>query len=100
MRSEREERLFGHIRTRLDEYERDEAGLRALIGGVEAAIAALLEESEEPWLEELRTAWSGLEMVYAGLVDEDRSELNDEDRADIRKSITEIRALLAAHPSA
>jgi uncharacterized protein (DUF1810 family) len=98
--SERDERHFAHIRMALDRYERDELGLRELVAGVDAAVSALLQDSEDAWLEELRTAWSGLEIVYAVCAAEDRPDLDDEDRADIAASISAIRALLAAHAPA
>jgi uncharacterized protein (DUF1810 family) len=98
--SERDERHFGYIRTALDRYERDELDLRGLVADVDAAVSALLQDSEDAWFEKLRTAWSGLEIVYAVLVSEDRLALDDENRADIAESIAEIRALLAARAPA
>jgi hypothetical protein len=95
--SAREEGLLEHIRTALDRYECDELSLRTLTSDVETCVHELLQESADAWLEELRTAWSGLEIVYAGQLAEDRSELDDEDRADIAASIAQIRSVLAAH---
>jgi hypothetical protein len=93
-----EGRLYGHIRSALDGYERGEIGLARLVSSVEAAVSMLISEAPDAaWLEELRTAWSGLEIVYADLLAEDRETLNEVDRADVAESIAEIRALLVAH---
>jgi hypothetical protein len=98
MATEREQRLYGHIRSALDGYERDEIALPSLVASVDAAVSTLIAEAPgAAWLQELRTAWSGLEIVYADLLDEDRATLDEADRADMAESIAEIRSLLATH---
>lgn len=93
-----EARLYRHIRGALDGYERGEIGLARLVASVEAAVSTLIAEAPDAaWLEGLRTAWSGLEIVYADLLHEGREMLDEADRADVAESIAEIRALLSAH---
>jgi len=93
---EREQFLVGLIAKSLDAYERGEAGLARLVADVEGAIEALFDVADSEWVERLRSAWSGLEIVYALVLDEGRSGLTDEERCDIDETIAELRSLLAA----
>ena len=96
---EREQLLIGLIAKALDEYERGEAGLARLVADVEAGVEALFDVADREWVEELRSAWSGLEIVYAVALDEGRSALTDQERRDVDETISELRSLLAAGAS-
>ena len=96
---ERERFLIGLITKALDEYEHGDVRLGRLVADVEAGIDALFDVADSEWVEELRSAWSGLETVYALALDEGRSALTDEERRDIDETIAELRSLLAARAS-
>lgn len=94
---ERERFLVGLIVNALDEYERGDVGLARLVADVEGGIDALFDVSYKEWVEQLRSAWSGLEIVHAMALDEGRSTtLSDEERDDIATAVAELRSLLAA----
>lgn len=86
--------LSGLIVKSLDGYERGDLGLGRLVGEVEGTIDALLDVSEGDWVERVRSAWSGLEVVHAVALNDDRGTLTDDDRRDVGESIAELRALL------
>jgi hypothetical protein len=92
----REQFLVGLIAKALDAYEGGEVGLARLVADVERGVEALFDVADHDWVEELRSAWSGLEIVYALALDEGRSTLSDEERGDIDETIAELRSLLAA----
>lgn len=93
---DRERFLIGLIVNALDGYESGNAGLARLVADVEGGIDALFDVADNEWVEHLRSAWSGLEIVYAMALDEDRSTLSDEERAEIVATIAELRSLLTA----
>lgn len=92
---DREQRLSGLARESLDAYERGEIGLTRLVANVESAIEALLDIADVAWVEELRSAWSGLEIVHALALDDGRRTLTDGERGEIAETIAELRSLLA-----
>ena len=94
-RRERDQFLIGQIANVLDAYARGDTGLARLVADVENGIDALFDVADSAWVEQLRSAWSGLEIVYALALDEDRSTLTDEERADVDATIGELRSLLA-----
>jgi hypothetical protein len=98
--AEREQFLVGLIMKALKLYERGEIGLGRLVADVESGVDALLDLAENGWVEELRSAWSGLEIVYAVALDEGRAELTCEERDDVDETIAELRGVLAARSSA
>jgi hypothetical protein len=93
---ERERFLVGLITKALDDYERGDLGLGRLVADIDAAVEALFDVADTDWVEELRSASSGLEIVYAIVLDEGRPALTDQERGDIDQTIAELRALLAA----
>jgi len=95
---EREQFLVGLIAKALDAYERG-VGLARLVADVESGIDALFDVADSEWVEQLRSAWSGLEIVYALALDEGRSALTDEERGDVDETIAALRSLLAARAS-
>lgn len=96
---EREQCLVGLILNTLDGYERGVVGLARLVADVEAGIEALFDVADNEWVERLRSAWFGLEIVYAMALDEGRSTtLTDEEREDVATTVAELRALLALAP--
>ena len=97
---EREQFLIGLLASALDSYERGDAGLARLVADVEGAIEALFDVADSAWVEQLRSAWSGLEIVYALALDEGRSTLTGEERGDVDETIAELRALLASRRTA
>jgi hypothetical protein len=97
---EREQFLIGRIVHALDAHERGDASLARLVADIESGIEALFDVADSAWVEQLRSAWSGLEIVYALALDEGRSALTDEERGDIAETIAELRSLLAARASA
>jgi hypothetical protein len=92
---ERGQFLIGLIAKALDSYERGETGLARLVADVEGGIEALFDVADSAWVEQLRSTWSGLEIVYALALDEGRSALTDEERSDVDETIAELRSLLA-----
>jgi hypothetical protein len=78
----------------LDAYERGDASLARTVADVGDAIDELSGTGDEAWVEELRTGWSGLEMVYAL----GAKTLTDQARRDVDESITELRGALAHGP--
>jgi hypothetical protein len=97
--AEREQFLVALIAKALDAYEHGELGLARLVADVERGIDALFEVAAGDWVEKLRSAWSGLEIVYALALDEGRSELGDEELGDVSATIAELRSLLGHRPS-
>lgn len=97
--AEREEFLVALITRALSSYKSNEIGLARLVADVESGVEALFGFAESGWVEELRSAWSGLEIVYAVALDEDRAELTDEERGDVDVTIAELYTVLAARPS-
>jgi len=97
--SERELFLVGLMRQSLDAYERGDSGLGRLVADVESVLDALGEISHQDWVEELRSTWSGLEIVYAIALDQGRPSLTDEERGNVNDTITELRSLLDARTS-
>lgn len=93
--AERAQFLVERIEMALDAYERG-GGLARLVRDVESGVEALFDVSDNAWVEQLRSAWSGLEIVYAMALDEGRSTLSDEERGDVTETIAELRSLLAA----
>jgi hypothetical protein len=93
---EREQFLTGLIAKALDAYQREDTDLPRLVADVESGIEALFDVADSAWVEQLRSAWSGLEIVYALALDEGRSTLTDEERGDVDETIAELRSLLAA----
>ncbi len=93
---EREQFLVGLIESALDAYERGEAGLARLVADVENAIEALFDVADRAWVEQLRSAWSRLEIVYALALDEGRSTLTHDERGDVGETIADLRSLLAS----
>ncbi|MEA2354456.1 MAG: hypothetical protein QOD61_585 [Solirubrobacteraceae bacterium] len=99
MAGEREQYLIGLLVKALDAYERGDGGLARLVVDVESGIEALFDVAEREWVEQLRSAWSGLEIVYALALDDGRSALTEEERGDVDETIAELRSLLAAQAS-
>lgn len=95
---ERRRFLAERIGQALDAYERD-GDLARLVRDVESGVEALFDVADNHWVEELRSAWSGLEIVYAMALDEGRTTLDDDERGDIEKTIAELRSLLGARAS-
>jgi hypothetical protein len=75
----------------LDAYERGDASLARTVADVGEAIDALSGIADEAWVEELRTGWSGLEMVHAL----GAKTLTEPARRDVDESIAELRDALA-----
>ena len=96
---EQEQFLIGLIVQALDAYARGDTSLARLVADVENAIDALFDVADSTWVEQLRSAWGGLEIVYALALDAGRSALTDEERADVGETIAELRSLLAARAS-
>jgi hypothetical protein len=92
---ERKQLLVGLIAEALDAYESGEVDLARLVADVERGVEALFDVADHDWVEELRSAWSGSEIVYALALDEGRSTLSDDERANIDKTITELRSLIS-----
>jgi hypothetical protein len=82
----------------LDGYERGEVSLARLVADVETGIDALAGVADDAWVAELRTAWSGLEIVQALAADAPTSALTEPARRDVAESLAELRAALAARP--
>jgi hypothetical protein len=79
----------------LDAYERGDASLARTVADVGEAIDALSGVADEAWVEELRTCWSGLEMVHAV----GAKTLSEPARRDVDESIAELRSVLAHAPA-
>jgi hypothetical protein len=97
---EQERFLIGRIVHALDAYERGDSSLARLVADVEIGIDALFDVADSTWVEQLRSTWGGLEIVYALALDDGRSALTDDERDDIGETIAALRALLAARASA
>jgi hypothetical protein len=91
---ERAQVLVGLIAKALDAYQCGAVGLERLVADVERGVEALFDVADHDWVEKLRSAWSGLEIVYALTLDEGRSTLSDEERDDVDETIAELRLLL------
>jgi hypothetical protein len=78
----------------VDAYERGDASLARTVADVGEAIDDLSGSADEAWVEELRTAWSGLEMVHAL----GAKTLTEPARRDVDESIAELRTVLAHRP--
>jgi hypothetical protein len=78
----------------LDAYERGDASLARTVTDVGDAIEDLSGAADEAWVEELRTAWSGLEIVHAL----GATTLTEPARRDVDESIAELRTVLAHRP--
>ncbi|HEX4345397.1 MAG TPA: hypothetical protein VHZ31_07540 [Solirubrobacteraceae bacterium] len=96
---ERERFLVGLIAGAFDAYERGDGGLARLVADVESGVEALFDVADREWVEQLRSAWSGLEIVYALALDEGRSAVTEEERGDVDETIAELCSLLAARAS-
>lgn len=66
---------------------------------VEEGIDALVDVADEAWVAQLRSAWSGLEIPYALMLDAGRSALSAEERTDVSNAIAELRELLDSEAS-
>ena len=86
--------LIGLIEDELDAFERGERTLASMVSGIEATITPLQGAADAAWLDELTSAWSGLETVHAVMLDEDRLQLSAEDIADVHEVIRDLRSLL------
>jgi hypothetical protein len=95
MSEERKPFLVGLITAALDAYERSEIGLARLVRDVEHAVEALFDVADATWVERLRSAWSGLEIIHALALADGRSVLTDGERADVDLTIAELRGVLA-----
>jgi hypothetical protein len=87
--------LLDLITKELDSYEDGQTGLARLVRAVESSIDGLFDVADGDWVEQLRAAWAGLEIVYAMALDAGRSTLDDEERGDVQKAVVELRSLLA-----
>lgn len=94
--SKRQRFLIELIVNALGAYESGDVNLARLIVEVESGIDALFDIADDNWIAQLRSAWSGLEIVYAMALDEGRSTLSDEERGEIAATVSELRSLLAA----
>jgi hypothetical protein len=70
---DREAFLVGLVGRSLEQYEAGALALPALVSEVEATVTALFEVADPRWVDRLRTAWSGLEIIHAVMLDEDRT---------------------------
>lgn len=96
----RERFLIGLMTKALDGYEGSEVALPGLVAEVESVIEALFDVADEQWVERLRSAWSGLEIIHAVALDEDHPTLSDEEQLDVTAAIAELRSLVAVGNSA
>ena len=94
--SEREQFLAGLMRQSLDGYERGDFGVAQLVSDVESVIEALLEISDPNWVEELRTNWSRLEIIYATALDQGHPGLSNEEQGRVAEVVSDIRSVLDA----
>jgi hypothetical protein len=78
----------------LEAYERGDASLARTVADVGEAIDELSGTADDAWVEELRTAWSGLEIVHAL----GAKTLTEPARRDVDESIAELRTVLAHRP--
>jgi hypothetical protein len=93
--SDREHVLLDLIRQSLDAYDSGGLDIAGLVRDVERVLDTLAEEGgDQSWVEELRTAWSGLEITHAVALDRQDSRLTDAERDEVARKITEIRWLL------
>lgn len=84
----------------LDAFDRREIDLGALVSDVESTIVSLQDVADDEWVSELRSAWSGLEIVHAVMLDDGRAELSDKDRREVGEVVRELRATLGLRGAA
>lgn len=94
-RSEQEQFLVGLLEKALVRYEDGRSGLAQLVRGVGSAIDELANVSDADWVAELRRSWGELEIIYALMLNQGRSNLNDEERRDVAEAVVALRALIA-----
>lgn len=78
----------------IEQYQAGSIKLRQLIDGLEALNSALQNPGED-WLSEFEPAWGALEDVYAAMLGEGRSTLNEDvDEPLIERSLTRLTSLI------
>ena len=74
----------------LEQYQAGAIKLRQLIDDLEALNAALRNPTED-WLSEFEPAWGALEDVYAAMLAEGRTSLNEDvDKPLIKRSVSRL----------
>ena len=86
--------LVGLMDQSLSDYEAGRSDLAQLVRDVESVVDSLAEVADPGWVGELRELWGPLEIVYAVMLDEDRTSLTDDERRDVAESVTALRRLL------
>lgn len=88
------QRQFRLMRRLIDQYQSGSIKLSQLISDLEALNSALKNPTEE-WLSEFEPAWGAIEDVYAAMLAEGRTNLNDDvDKPLIQKSLSRLTSLL------
>lgn len=93
--AERVQGLVARISETLDSYLSGNLGLAVVIRDVESAIDALLDVADAYWVERLRSAWLGMEIIYAIALDEGRTVLTVEERHEVDEVVAELQSMLA-----
>jgi hypothetical protein len=92
---EQEQFLVGVMEKALVGYEEGRSDLGRLVRRVDSAIDELANVSDADWVAELRRSWGELEIIYALMLNQGRSNLNDEERRDVAGDVVALRALIA-----
>lgn len=77
----------------IHEYQQESLTLRDLIRKLEA-LGDSLQKPSEPWLKMFQSAWGKLEDVYASMLDEGRTELDEVDLRLIDEGVSQLLSLI------
>jgi hypothetical protein len=92
--NERRRFLIDLAERSLDQFERGGLTLESLVSDIDATITALRDVAPTDWVEEVISAWSGLETVHAVMLDEGRSQMTPEDTSDVAEVVRDLRSAL------
>jgi hypothetical protein len=77
----------------IHDYQRGTVKLGRLISDLDALRDALQNPSQS-WLGEFESAWGKLEDVYAGMLDEERTQFDETDRRLINEGVSKLTSLI------
>lgn len=86
-------RQISLMQTRINQYKEGEIRIDQLINDLQALLNCL-EEIDENWKDSFLSAWSILEIVYAGALFDNKTNLDDNDMLEVNRGLNELEILI------
>lgn len=74
-------------------YDTGQTSFAEMVQGIDFTIVSMGVEVDPAWVDEFRTTWGPLEIVFASMLDEGRTTMTDDETSIVRESVDAFLAM-------